>query len=112
MFLPLLMRNDQSILVLFQTSDLDDSSPRDSQEVSRVPCLLFTFLWDGFMFLTCAQLPRYQQFSMAHFSQKVQRQQDSDRTSLCPEVLSVGHSYDISQQDLLSLSKSREFNYF
>lgn len=96
------------MLVLFQTSDLDDSSSRDSQEVSRVPCLPFPFFWGGFMFLTCAQLPKYHQFSMAqaHFSQKVQRQQDSDRTSLCPEVLSVGHSYGISQQDLLSLSKS------
>ncbi|OWK61316.1 Caspase recruitment domain-containing protein 9 [Lonchura striata] len=49
------------------TSDLDDSSSRDSQE-----------------------LPKYQQFSMAqaHFSQKVQRQQDSERISLCLEVLS------------------------
>uniref|UniRef100_A0A8C3QRF9 Caspase recruitment domain family member 9 n=1 Tax=Cyanoderma ruficeps TaxID=181631 RepID=A0A8C3QRF9_9PASS len=44
------------------TSDLDDSSSRDSQEVSRVPCLPFTFLWDGFMFLSCAQFPKYQQF--------------------------------------------------
>ncbi|NXD00210.1 CARD9 protein, partial [Certhia familiaris] len=48
------------------TSDLDDTSSRDSQEVS----LPFPFLWDGFMFLTCAQFPKYQQFSVAqaHFS--------------------------------------------
>ncbi|NXP57249.1 CARD9 protein, partial [Chloropsis cyanopogon] len=42
------------------TSDLDDSSSRDSQEVSRVPCLPFTFLWDGFMFLTSPQISSFQ----------------------------------------------------
>uniref|UniRef100_A0A8B9MBF1 Caspase recruitment domain family member 9 n=1 Tax=Accipiter nisus TaxID=211598 RepID=A0A8B9MBF1_9AVES len=40
------------------TSDLDDTSSRDSQEVSRVPCLPFTFFWNGFKFLTCAQFPQ------------------------------------------------------
>ncbi|KFP91819.1 Caspase recruitment domain-containing protein 9 [Apaloderma vittatum] len=29
------------------TSDLDDTSSRDSQEVSGLPCLHFTFFWDG-----------------------------------------------------------------
>lgn len=40
-----------NLLVLFQTSDLDDTSSRDSQEVSRVPCLHFTFWWDSFRLL-------------------------------------------------------------
>lgn len=42
-----------NLLVLFQTSDLDDTSSRDSQDVSRVPCLRFIFSWDGFTFLSC-----------------------------------------------------------
>ncbi|NWX31208.1 CARD9 protein, partial [Notiomystis cincta] len=69
------------------TSDLDDTSSRDSQE----------------------------RFSMAqaHFSDiKKSRGSKTVTEPLCPEVLSVGHSYGIRQQDLLSLSKSREFNYF
>lgn len=106
------------MLLLFQTSDLDDTSSRDSQEVSRVPCLPFTFLWDGFRFLTCAQFPNssFQSMAQAHFHwyQKVQRQQNRPVTG-SPCVLSflrVGHSYGVSQQDLLSLSKSGELNYF
>ncbi|NXT62510.1 CARD9 protein, partial [Chaetops frenatus] len=64
------------------TSDLDDSSSRDSQEVSRVSCLPFTFL----MFLTCSQFPEYQQFSMAqaHFSDiKKSRGSKTVTESLC-----------------------------
>uniref|UniRef100_A0A8C3LS14 Caspase recruitment domain family member 9 n=1 Tax=Chrysolophus pictus TaxID=9089 RepID=A0A8C3LS14_CHRPC len=36
------------------TSDLDDTSSRDSQDVSRVPCLHFIFSWDGLKLLSYA----------------------------------------------------------
>lgn len=42
-----------NLMVLFQTSDLDDTSSRDSQDVSRVPCLHVIFSWDGLQFLSC-----------------------------------------------------------
>lgn len=44
-----------NLLVLFQTSDLDDTSSRDSQEVSRAPCLHFTFWWDNFRLLSLSR---------------------------------------------------------
>lgn len=81
-----------------------------------VGCLVYLSLSSGMVSCSSPVLssPSISHFSMNSFQwyQKVQRQQDSDRISMYPEVLSVGHSYGISQQDLLSLSKSKELNYF
>ncbi|NXE92046.1 CARD9 protein, partial [Menura novaehollandiae] len=69
------------------TSDLDDTSSRDSQEFS---------------------------VAQAHFSD-IKKHRGSKTVTESPCVLrflSLGHSYDISQQDLLSLSKSKELSYF
>ncbi|NWZ71955.1 CARD9 protein, partial [Acrocephalus arundinaceus] len=45
------------------TSDLDDSSSRDSQEVSREPCLPLTFLWDR---NKCSKTMKQKHFHPAH----------------------------------------------
>ncbi|NXY13451.1 CARD9 protein, partial [Atrichornis clamosus] len=69
------------------TSDLDDTSSRDSQEFSM---------------------------AQAHFSD-IKKYRGSKTVTESPCVLrflSLGHSYGISQQDLLSLSKSKELSYF
>ncbi|NXS14752.1 CARD9 protein, partial [Neodrepanis coruscans] len=96
------------------TSDLDDTSSRDSQEVSRMPCLPFPFFWDGFLSLSCVQFPKFPIHGSGSFHD-VKKYRGSKTVTESPCVLrflSVGHSYAISQQDLLSLKKSGPLNYF